>query len=445
MSGSPSEAEVQTQWRLIVDLFEDLRNHADGTVAGAGGQLDLLMQALEGEYTPDGVAKAAGRWRSTLSSLIDPARIQEFLTPVLYEYARLINGGGTSDLRTIMRALYEHFVANSLTVESRAITYDTSATAGAGNVGNGAVSRLTVDENGFNLEACHVEAKRFKVVQDQNSGVREGAEVFEVLGAPSGQDALLRASFGSGVAARAYIRNKHAGSEAGGSLLRNSSFSTYSASATPKFSGWTESAGGSLLAQDTTNYYRSYPGATVDAALKISASASTTVTIKQPLEDMRVTQLNPDVPYFLRVMVNKSIGSGVGGNFVVRLGAITVTTAVASLSSGWNEIIVPLTSSCWFRNFNASPLDVEIEWAQSTSTGYLLVDDVIFVPFDFVDGTWWVVRHNAGTPASWALDDTLDFTDTGGAPATAKIQWWLWTAGLGYLPSTTGTPTFTEP
>ena len=48
------------------------------------------------------------------------------------------------------------------------------------------------------------------------------------------------------------------------------------------------------------------------------------------------------------------------------------------------------------------------------------------------------------TPVAWALDDTLEFTDTGGAAATAKIQYWLWVAGLGYLP-TDASPTFTDP
>jgi hypothetical protein len=443
MSGTPTEAEVQTQWRAVVDMLEDLRNHADGTIAGAGGQLDVLQQALEGQYTPVGLANAAQRFRGTLSTLIDGGRALEFLTPVLYEYARLINGGASSDPRVIMRALYEHFDANTLAVESRDITYDTSATAGSGNVGTAVVSRLTLDENGYRIENVTVETKRLRCVQDQNNGVREHAEVWEVLGAPASPDALQRPSFGSGSGARTLIRAKHAGSDAGGSWLNNSSFSDYSASASPKFSNWTESAGGASLTQDTTNYYRSHPGASVNGSLKITGGAGT-VTVKQALSAMRSKALDPFVPMFFRVMVNKTIGTASGGDFIVRIGAVTVTTAISSLASGWTEVLIPLNSSCWLKDLNANPFDIEIEWASSTS-GYLLVDDAIFVPFDFVDGTWWVVRQNVASPTSSLINDTLDFTDTGGAPATAKIQYWLWIAGLGYLPSTTGTPSFTEP
>ena len=64
---------------------------------------------------------------------------------------------------------------------------------------------------------------------------------------------------------------------------------------------------------------------------------------------------------------------------------------------------------------------------------------------ELVDGTYWAIRGNAATHTPWLVDDQLAITDTGGAPATAKIQYWLWRTGLGYLPSTTGTPTFSDP
>jgi hypothetical protein len=87
---------------------------------------------------------------------------------------------------------------------------------------------------------------------------------------------------------------------------------------------------------------------------------------------------------------------------------------------------------------------VEIEWA-SASSGYLLIDDAIFAPLDQIDGTYWFLRATASTHTPWLVDDILSFTDTGGAPATGQIQWWLWVSGFGYLPSTTGTPSFTDP
>ena len=171
---------------------------------------------------------------------------------------------------------------------------------------------------------------------------------------------------------------------------------------------------------------------------------SGTVTVSQSLEDMRQKNLSTAVPYFVRIMVNKTVGTASGGSVTLRMGSQSVTTAIASLGSGWVEMVVGTGIDAWFREFNEADFAIDIEWSSSTS-GYLLVDDVIFTPWTLIDGTYWMVRHNVASPVSWLVNDTLEFTDTGGAPATGKIQYWLWVAGLGCRPSTTGTPTFTEP
>ncbi len=445
MSGSPSEAEVRDQWKKSVAIVESLRNHFDGTVMGAGGLIDSLVQVLEGEYTPAGLTGAVTRMRAGMSSLIDSQRITEFLAPVLLEYGRLIDQGSAyTNPAEAMRALAEYFKRNTITIKSRTITYDTSATLGGTNVGNGVVSRLTVDEWGYNLEACHVEKKLLRCRQDLNTGANEHAEVFEVVGTRAPVDALQVPSFGSGDGFRAQLVSRHAGSGSGGSLLKNSSFDSYSSTASPKFTGWTEVAGGSSIAQDTTagHFYRSNPSANTDGALKITGGAGT-VTLRQGLDQMARRDVDPATPYFLRVMVNKTVGTAVGGTFTIRLGAQSVDTSIASIGSGWQEILIPIGTACWPRSFNVNPFRIEIEWSTSTS-GYLLVDDVIFCPWDQVDGTFWIIRQNAATPTAWLLDDTLEFTDTGGAPATGKLQYWLWIAGLGCLPSS-GSPTITDP
>jgi hypothetical protein len=440
MSGSPTEAEIQTQWRRSIALLEGMRNYADGTIAGAGNQLDLLMQSLEGEFTPAGVASAAQSWRSNLSTLIDRSRVQQFLTPIIYEYARFAGIAGSSP-QQIMPRLYDHFIANSLSVKSRAITFDAVATAGAGNVGTGNIYRLTVDENNMPLEDVTVETKEFRCIADQATGAFKWAETFEVRGGAASQDALQRPSTGSGLIAR-NIRASHAGSGSGGSLLRNSSFSQFSATGTPKFAGWDEVSGGAAIQQDTANIYRSHPNSTLDASLRINGGSGT-VTLRQPIGQMAISQVNPDVPYLYRVMVNKTIGTAAGGNVVIRMGSQSTTISIAALGSGWQEITIAAGQNCWFQNFNDGAFDVEIEWNGSTS-GYLLVDDAIFTAWTYLDGSYWNIRNVEASPASWALDDTMTFTDAGGAPATGKIQWWLWIAGWGYLP-THGTPTFADP
>lgn len=450
MSGTPTEAEVQDQWRKSVDILETFRNLADGILAGAGGKFDALIQVLEGEYTPNDLAAAVNRYRAGCSALVEPGTILEFLTPVIFEYGRILAadadlgfGSGYRDIGALFSALYEWFVAKALTVQSRDITYDTTATPGVGNVGNGAMTRLTLDENAEALEACHVEKKSFRCRADQNTGVEENAESFEFLGSTSSFDSLLRAAHGSGESTRTFIRSHHAGTGAGGSLLTNSSFSEYSASGTPKFTGWTESTGGAQLSQDITNFYRTHPGAQVDASLKVTGGGGV-VTLKQLLTDMRIRRLDPNTPYFLRIMLNKTIGAAAGGSVTIRLGNCSATITIAVLAINWAELMILPTQGSWVKFFNEDPFDIEIEWNGSTA-GYLLIDDVIFAPYDLIDGAYWFLRGNAAVHTPWLIDDTLTFTDAGGAPATGKIQWWLFVAGLGYLPHTTGVPTFLDP
>lgn len=451
MSGSPSEAEIQTQWQNAVDILETTRVFVDETLAADDGKFDTLLKSLEGDYTPADLANAVGRYQAGCSGLVSPGTTLEFMTPLVFEYGKILSGdaslgfgSGYRDVSSLFRALYEWFVAKSLTVQSRDITYDTSATAGGSNIGNGAMSRLTVDDENFDLEACHIEKKAFRCRSDQNTGVDENAEVFEFLGAAAGPDSLLRSSFGSGDAAHSSIRSHHAGSGSGGSLLTNSSFSEYSATGTPKFTAWTETAvPASSISQDTTadHYYRTHPGSQTDGSLKITCNLGD-VTLKQTIDNMRVRRLDPNTPYFLRIMWNRSVGSG-DGTLAIKMGSKSVTVVLAA-QSGWQELLITPSQDSWFRHFNEDPMDIEISLT-SSSTGYVLIDDVLFAPYDLIDGTYWFLRGNAATHTPWLIDDTLTFTDTGGAPATAKIQYWLFVAGLGYLPHTTGTPTFTDP
>jgi len=454
MSGVPTEAEIIAQWKAAVDILENMRAHVDGTHAGAGGLWDTLEQALEGDYTPSELANFVNSFRSGCSDLISPSRAQEAIVPILFEWMNRIDtdatgvqgfGSGKRSVADMFRALYDWFHAKSYVIKSRTITYDSSVTTGNGSgaiVGNGAISRLTVDENGYNLEACHVEKKLFKCVADQNSGVNENAEVFECIGEASSFDSVLRANFGSGTQSNTTIVSKNAGNGRGGSLLTNSSFSTYDSTASPKFSGWTETAAPTgSIAQDTSNFYRTHPGATTDASLQITGGLGD-VTLKQTLSSMRVRRLDPDTPYQFRVMVNADIGTtGAGGNFVIRMGSHNESYSVTGelAGNGWVEATLTLDANSWMRTFNEDPFDVEIAWESSTS-GTLHVDDAIFAPLDLIDGTYWWLRGNAATHTPWLIDDTLAFTDTGGAPTTAILQWWLWVSGLGYLPSN-ATPT----
>ncbi len=273
-----------------------------------------------------------------------------------------------------------------------------------------------------------------------------------MLGEPvSGDNLLVGAArdgstglFGTGTAFNGTMRSSHAGSGEGGSLLTNSSFSNYSATGSPKFVGWTETAGGANIAQDTSNFYRGHPpgGTATERSLQMTAGA--TITLRQPISSINGGALDPNTPYLLRMMVNKTVGGATDGTVSISIGSQSASSTVAALGANWVEVVLTLGQNSWFKNFNQDDLYVEIQWTGSTGSNTLLIDDVLLVPLVQVDGTWWNIRHNAGTPASWIIDDTLTITDSGGAAGTGKLQYWLWRAGLRSLPNS-GTTQVTDP
>jgi hypothetical protein len=453
----PTEAEIQTQWKNLVNILEKTRAYADDNLVGAGGYIDVLYQSFEGEFIPLDGASFANRARALLASAVDQPQALAALEPMLYEYASVLAasatlgyGSGYQSANEVFVALYQWLHDNSDTVETRAITY-TSVSANGGNAGTAGISRLTKDRMGYDVEACHVEKKMFRCVVDQNSGSQKWAESFETVGELSSFDGLRRGVTGSGESSRALIRAKHAGSGAGGSLLNNSSFSDFTASSSSgaQFSGWTETLAGAAvytdITQDTSNYYRSHPNANTNASLKISMdNAADTVTLKQTIDNMRISRLDPDTPYFLRVMVNKTIGSAAGGSVSIKLGGnTTVTSTITALSANWDELVIPFDETTWLEEFGEEDFDIEIAWAGGTS-GYMLFDDAIFCPWDQIDGTYWLIHQSTSTPVANLVEDEYYAVDTGGAPGTGILQYWCWIAGLGYLPSS-ASPSIADP
>jgi len=453
----PTEAEIQTQWKNITNVLEKTRTYADDNLVNAGGYIDVLFQSFEGEYIPVSGATFAMRVRALLASAVNSQQAMAALEPVLFEYAAILAasatlgyGSGSSTARESFAALYQWFHDGTFTVSTRAITY-TAASAAAGNTGNAVISRLTVDRFGYNLEACHVEKKMLQCTADQNSGALKWAEEFVIVGESASFDGLRRGATGSGEARRTRMRAKHAGSGAGGSQLNNSSFSSFtvSASSAAQFTGWTETLTGAAaytdITQDTTNYYRTHPNASTNGSMKIAMdSASDSVTVKQTLTNMRINSLDPNKPYFLRVMWNRAVGSGAAGTVSLKLGGNTTVTTAVLTQTGWQELVIPFTKTCWLEEFGQESFDIEIAWTGGTG-GYILFDDAIFCPWDEVDGTYWLIHQNAATPAASIVNDEYYAVDTGGAPGTGIMQYWCWVAGLGYLPSTASTPTVADP
>lgn len=448
--GQVTEPEIQSMWTNAVDILEKHRVYADAT-ARDEGELDVLVKSLEGTYAP-GVSNAAADFRALISSPLNPGVIRGFFVPLLLEYMKFISEDGTvtlasaTDVPTMMQALYDHMINNNLTIESRLIGHDITATKTTTRegviVGTGDIQRLFVDYRGYEIENCTIERKNFRCIQDQNTGSKEHAELFTVQGEAPPPDQLGRNAadvlghLGTGNQGR--IRALHAGTSDGGSRLRNSSFSTYDVAATDDFDGWAFT-GTTVPTQDTSDFYRSHPNASTDGSMLFSANAKMT----QTLAKMRFSGsgFDPSVPYFCRIMWKRL--SSADGTLTLRLGSSS--EAITLAGTNWTELFIGNTTAKdqWPRNFNEDGFTVEIELSGNT-TGTLLVDDAVLSPYTLIDGTWWAIKQSATVPLPFLFDDVLHVTDTGGAPATGELQYWLHRAGMGYLPAAV-TDTWPDP
>lgn len=435
----PTQAEVETYWKAVVDVLEDDRASADGTIVG---NLNTAQQAMEGDYVAVMGAASLATWRGVRSGALTRDAAAAMLTPVVHEYAKFIASPGAGrDLGRCLADLYVYWKENNRTLKSRNISY-ASGSMGGSNAGNGSLSRLTVDENNYRLEGCYVEAKKLKCIKDAATGARRHAEKFDLYGVEGSIDSLDVVNHGSGD--RVEVYSHHAGGGDGGSLLRNSSFSEYNSAGTvtTKFPGWTIDTLGNVTT--SANYFRGFPGSaenTTGGPSDLSMDITNNVVVYQRLTDAGIT-LDPALPYFLRVMLRRR--SSATGTFTLRFGGQNVTQALSGLTNDvWTELLITVGQKNWPKYVDEQNLDISLELASYGGSGSLEVDDVLFAPFDMFDGTWWFLR---GGSTPWLLDDSWSGTDTGGAAADAKLQYWLQWAFRGfYLPSTTGTPTVSDP
>lgn len=428
---SPTFAECQAQIKRLCYLLHLVRDRAEVTSTTLATQIDTIQQAIEGDFATEEMA-AVEAFRSRYASLLNSEVVSSLLTPELLHIAKVRDWPDT-DPTAILSRLYEYMDANSLSVNSRNITFG-SVTAGGSNVGTGTINRLTKDENDYPIEATTVEVKTFTCVQDANSQTEKGEEVFEVRGKAANKDGLETAGSGILGTLRAMSGKDTA------QILRNPSFTTYdgaSASSLTSIAGWTPITSPTVFTNleiDTTNYYRTYPGETTGASLKIK---TTTDGVSQALSVLGA-KLSPTVPYYAQVAWNRQVGS-FSGTIRLSVGGSTVSVVCAA-QTGWQVLRLPLDQALWSKNFNEQDLDVKVEITAFTS-GYVLVDDVILVPMSQVDGCWYTIVGGA-TP--FLRNDSFTFTDSGGT--SAIVQYWLWRGYGMYLPSeNTGSETWTDP
>ena len=138
----------------------------------------------------------------------------------------------------------------------------------------------------------------------------------------------------------------------------------------------------------------------------------------------------------LAVMFNAAVGSAVG-TLTARMGSVATSVATSGLA-GWRALLVPTSTgqSCWYRQFQQEDLQIQLQWARTS--GNLLIDDVLWIPGTYFDGSYyWLMPATATAYIPFRVNDTYTFADS--APYTnAVFQRWAMRAFRWYWPSSNG-------
>jgi hypothetical protein len=205
----------------------------------------------------------------------------------------------------------------------------------------------------------------------------------------------------------------------------NPSFSQYTGTAAvpTDLTGWVVTSLANILV-DTANYYRDFDGDTVPAALQFKTNNKIVQNF-----NVQNLKLEPYTPYYCQIAFNRQIGT-CDGTLTLRLGNTSVNVVLAA-QAGWNILRIPIGQYNWLFNFNKEDPTFEVELSGRTA-GTLLIDDLIFGPYQFFDGCYYAPVGGA-TP--WLLDDIFTFLDT---ETGAKIQECIRQLYGLFLPHSTG-------
>ena len=437
-----AEANYTQAWSQIkarIDIFDELEQFCQSAVTNFIDLESTLKAAAIYENGEETIASASSD-RTALSGLLSPGNVLGGLAGPLLDMAQALEVP-ERDAIGITQRLIDSMIAAGDTINSRDMTYG-APVAGGANAGDGSLKRLTVGEGGYDLEHCHGEVKTFKCIRDQNRSDKH-EEVFEATGVEAQRDLLKVA--GSGL-----IKSMKALSARDTeTLLTNPSFTRISgtqpatgAPVTPSsltsITGWVISGATGNVELDVDTTYRGFVGDT-ETSLRLKDNE----TIAQSLSDNRAPSIDPTPPYYFQVAVYRE--ASCDGNLTVSVGASSQVFAVSGLVNGaWNIVNLDLDKDLYYRGFREDSLSVSLQLSGRT-TGTIFLDDIIWAPMTFIDGTYWAI---IGGSAPFIEEDVFTATDAESG-TRGVIQYWFWRAGLSTpysLPSITGgTETITDP
>lgn len=397
----PTEAEVQADISRVVASFIAWRDFGSVNSPNVVSLIDDVEQGIEGDYAAN-VLQAGTAIKSGTGGVIQQHRA--LLDPLWLTLGKVKNYPETTPEPIIAR-YYEDFVDGSDSVNSREFTFG-SVTQGGSNIGNGTINRLTVDENNFEIENATPDTKTMECTRDEHTGSDEHEEAFEIHGQHADRHGIVVS--GSGRVDE--IRGKSARTSQ--DFLENPSFDTLDGTvgSPTTIPGWDVTTIGNFEL-DPANYYRDHSGGGTPRALKLTADDG----VSQNLNNTNV-DINPGVPMYLQFAWNRSIGASDACTLTLTLGSQTEAIAVAGDEWGWQIGRLAIGQKNWHKTWNKEDPTVAIDLT-GLASGSILIDDVVFVPYDFFDGLWYAA---VGGSTPWLRKDKFTVGDS--IASDAKLQ-----------------------
>jgi len=410
--------------------------------------VETLRDSLSGRIA-GGAASDVDELREACASAIGAGLMLPVLEAILRQLALSstydLDSAQRGSIQQVMLDLYDAFVTNSHHVKQRALVYGTPS-AGGSNVGDGTCVRLTVDEDGQELQGWFADTLTLECVEDQHTTGQTLRETFRIRGTAESPDLLEFDGYGPSIDQSGIP----VASAKATTLLKNPGFDqgTFSGTTITALTSWT--AASSLSNYETnTTAAQIYLDTTASGGTSRSLKQTADDTIYQALVATAGARLPRDVPVLIGVRVYRA--SSATGNLTLRLsatatsGGLERTVTLASLTDDdWTTVYLVATpgANCWPTNFDLNALLFAIE-IDTLAVGTVYFSDVIAVPFTRVGGLGTRAgRGGMGTylacvsgQVPFLRGDSFQIVDTEVEADRGEIAYWLASYQLGYLPS----------
>lgn len=390
-------------------------------------RLNTLTASFEGNHVPT----TSARFQSLRTYLNSVLAASTTLDSLIIELARIGYASQNTTVLNCLSDIYSGMVTASETVKERGYTFGTPSFTGTGD---GQLYRITTDKTGQLIEKGYVETGQFegKIIQDATSGTSSGAELLEIYGiGATPVDTLEPGNHPITTLQIPAIQSANG-------ICRNGDFVNYSlGGATYTINYWDITQDdAAYVGISTTEYYRKTAGGVGQSCIFLQDNK-----IEQDFSNF--TQ-DFDTSKPVSVIVRFKRLSSCDGQLILSFGGVTEAFADLTLYSAgaWHDIRIGITdeSDCWFDNFNTANPKLGIE-LNSRTTGSLAISDVIVYQPESYDGTFYTLT--AGSYGNDFLkNDLFEWTDL--VSNTGRIQTTLARLYSRYLPSTSGTPTYSD-